>query len=200
MSQPKKHIVFDVVGTCISFDAFFTRIDEVLGRRLRTDNVDAKIFGLTWMQAAEMEYTFILMSGRYTPYKKVFKQIFYRVLFMSEIPEPRSFATDQERDTCQAAYSKLELHPGCCEMMRKDAQPVSRYFTRARFDMSPENLPSMGAYKPMLEKFTPGDQKWFAAAHMWDVSAAIKAGPGNSAAESRAPTFGTARHGQEADT
>ncbi|KAL3467195.1 hypothetical protein BJX64DRAFT_249038 [Aspergillus heterothallicus] len=36
--------------------------------------------------------------------------------------------------------------------------------------------PSMVSYKRMLDRFQEGDHKWFAAAHMWDVSAAVKAG------------------------
>lgn len=215
MSSLKKHIVFDIVGTCVSFDAFFDGIEQVIGPRLLVHNVTAKFFGFTWMQAAELEYTMLLMSGRYTPYKEVFKSLFYRILFMAGINDTRSFATDEERDMCQAAYSNLALRPGCREMMEKlrengftiwglttgDTQRVGGYFKRAGLEMPAESLvscqefmqhdsttgtvessalaivkPSMGAYKSMLDKFTPEVQKWFAAAHMWDVSAALKAG------------------------
>ena len=36
--------------------------------------------------------------------------------------------------------------------------------------------PALAAYRSMLQKFADDDVKWFAAAHMWDVSAAVKAG------------------------
>lgn len=215
MATPKKHVVFDVVGTCVSFDAFFNGIEQAIGPRLRAHNLTAKFFGFAWMQSAELEYTLLLMSGQFTPYKEVFRSIFYRVLFMAGIESPRSFATDEERDLCQAAYSKLELRPGCREMLENlknngftiwclttgDTERVGGYFKNAGIDMPSENLvschefmqhdfsssknessslsivkPSMGSYKSMLEKFAPDDQKWFAAAHMWDVSAAVKAG------------------------
>lgn len=32
--------------------------------------------------------------------------------------------------------------------------------------------PSLDAYRPVLAKFAEEDEKWFGAAHMWDVSAA----------------------------
>ncbi|OKL61874.1 hypothetical protein UA08_02276 [Talaromyces atroroseus] len=216
MASPKKHVVFDVVGTCVSFDAFFDSIEQAIGPRLLAQNVTAKLFGFAWMQAAELEHTMLRMSKREKPYAEVFKALFYRILFMAGIDDPRSFATDEERDMCHAGYSKLELRPGCREMMEKlrengftvwclttgDAQRVGGYFKRAGFDMPAENLvschdflkpgssisesadtssiefikPSMGSYQPMLDKFAPADQKWFAAAHMWDVSAAVKAG------------------------
>lgn len=211
MVRSNKHVVFDVVGTCVSFDAFFNAIDKVLGARLREHNVTARFFGFAWMQGAELEHTMMLMAGVETPYKDVFKGIFYRVLFMAGIQNPRSFATDEERDLCHAGYSQLELRPGCREMMEKlrgagltvwclttgDVARVGGYFQRAGLEMPRENLischdfkaarlpsqsaldvqkPSMGSYKAMLEKFSSNDQVWFAAAHMWDVSAAVKAG------------------------
>ena len=36
--------------------------------------------------------------------------------------------------------------------------------------------PALAAYRSVLAKFAPEDDKWFAAAHMWDVSAAVRAG------------------------
>ncbi|PYH92286.1 putative 2-haloalkanoic acid dehalogenase [Aspergillus ellipticus CBS 707.79] len=211
----QKHIVFDVVGTCVSFDAFFAAIDATIGPRLRAHTITPKFFGFAWMQVAELESTQLLMSGRYTPYADVFRAVFYRVLFMAGISDPRAFATDDERDRCHAGYSRLGLRPGCSAMMDKlrengftvwclttgDPGRVGGYFTRAGINMPTENLvscftfmahdsnagagesaslgvtkPSMGAYKPMLDRFASEDQKWFAAAHMWDVSAAVKAG------------------------
>ncbi|EED23995.1 2-haloalkanoic acid dehalogenase, putative [Talaromyces stipitatus ATCC 10500] len=211
MASPKKHIVFDVVGTCVSFDAFFDSIEQAIGPRLLAHNVTSKFFGFAWMQTAELEHTMLRMSQREKPYAEMFKALFYRVLYMAGIDNPRSFATDEERDMCHAGYSRLELRPDCKEMIEKlrdngftvwclttgDAQRVGGYFKRAGFDMPAENLvschdflkhgapdsypleffkPSMSSYKHMLEKFAPTDQKWFAAAHMWDVSAAVKAG------------------------
>ncbi|KAJ5963436.1 uncharacterized protein N7479_003312 [Penicillium vulpinum] len=211
MTSPQKHAVFDVVGTCVSFDVFLDTIEQVLGPRLREHNLSAKIFGFAWMQSSELESLMLHMSKRSVPYKDVFKALFYRVLYLSGIEDPRSFATEEERDTCQDAYSKLELRPDCRTMMEKlrengftiwclttgDTERVGGYFKRAGFEMPAENLvschqfmkhdsasespldmvkPSMGSYKPMLDKFASEDQKWFVAAHMWDVSAAVKAG------------------------
>ncbi|KAJ5300957.1 uncharacterized protein N7443_005959 [Penicillium atrosanguineum] len=211
MHVPKKHIVFDVVGTCVSFDVFLNAIEKILGPRLMQHSVNSKVFGFAWMQASELESLMLHMSKRSVPYKEVFKALFYRVLYLSGIEEPRSFATDEERDICQDAYSKLELRPDCRAMMERlrsngftiwclttgDTERVGGYFKRAGFDMPAENLvschqfmkhesaldfplamvkPSMGSYQPMLQKFGSEDQKWFVAAHMWDVSAAVKAG------------------------
>ncbi|KAG4441752.1 hypothetical protein IFR05_002743 [Cadophora sp. M221] len=208
---PKKHIVFDVVGTCVSFDAFYDRIEQILGPRLLAQHVNARHFGYTWKEAAELEFYFLLLSERYTPYGEIFKAVFYRTLHMAGISNAREFATEAERDACQAAYSELEFRPGCVEMMGKlrgagwtvwclttgDVKRVRGYFLNAGLEMPVENFvscdqfaevdpvtgakkgvykPMMAAYRPMLKLFAEEDEKWFGAAHMWDVSAAVKAG------------------------
>jgi 2-haloacid dehalogenase len=63
---------------------------------------------------------------------------------------------------------------------------VRGYFERAGIDMPLENViscdtagvakPALAAYKPALARFKDEDAKWFAAAHMWDVTAAVKVG------------------------
>lgn len=124
------------------------------------------------------------------------KALFYRTLWMAGIKEPRQFATDSERDRCQEGYSLLTLRDGakdCIEHLRSngfdvlclttaDIPRVQGYFKRGGVDMPVESFvscdtqgvakPALAAYKPVFEKFGKDDEKWFAAAHMWDVSAA----------------------------
>ncbi|KAH8701943.1 Haloacid dehalogenase-like hydrolase-domain-containing protein [Talaromyces proteolyticus] len=197
---PKKHVVFDVVGTCVSFDAFYSRINLILGPRLRHHNITAQLFGYTWMEAAELDFTFLSISERYQPYKHVLKALFYRTLWMAGVPDPRSFATDAERDQCIAGYSDLQLRPGAKECFEKlrgdgftvwcfttgDVARVRGYFENGGVDVPMENFvscdsrgvakPALEAYRSVLERFEEGDEKWFAAAHMWDVSAARMVG------------------------
>ncbi|KAH7141629.1 putative 2-haloalkanoic acid dehalogenase [Dactylonectria macrodidyma] len=196
----QKHVVFDVVGTCVSFDAFYNCIDRVIGEKLVAKNITANAFGFTWMTAAELEFTFLSISERHRPYKDVLSALFFRTLFMVGVTAPREFATDAERDACVQGYSELELRPGtkeCFATLRDagftvwclttgDTKRVGGYFERAGVDMPLENLiscdgqgvakPALAAYKPTLARFAPDDIKWFAAAHMWDVSAAVKVG------------------------
>jgi 2-haloacid dehalogenase len=200
MSPAKRHVVFDVVGTCVSFDAYFARINSVIGPKLRANSITPKHFGYTWMEAAELEFTFLSISERYKPYKDVLKALFYRTLWMAGIENPREFATDEERDQCIQGYSDLELRQGakeCFETLRAggftvwcfttgDVTRVRGYFEKAGVEMPLENFvscdtrgiakPALAAYRPVLETFALTDEKWFAAAHMWDVSAAKKVG------------------------
>ena len=196
----RKHVVFDVVGTCVSFDVFYDTIDRVIGDKLAANNTAAPFFGFSWMTAAELEFTFLSVSERHKPYKEILKALFFRTLHMAGIATPREFATDAERDQCVQAYSELKLRPGtksCFDILRNggftvwclttgDIKRVRGYFEHSGVDMPLENViscdthglakPALAAYKPAFDRFAPDDDKWFAAAHMWDVSAATKAG------------------------
>lgn len=195
-----RHVVFDVVGTCVSFDAFYHRIDEVIGVRLLECNINAAHFGYTWMTAAELEFTFLSISEHNQRYKDVLRALFYRTLGMIGIRDPRGFATDDERDTCVDAYSQLDLRDGCRECLQMlrdrgftvwclttgDVDRVKGYFDRAEIDMPRENIiscdtkgmakPSLAVYRSVLDKLQKGESPYFAGAHLWDVSAAVRAG------------------------
>lgn len=196
----QKHVVFDVVGTCVSFDAFYDGIDKTIGQKLKIQNITARSFGFAWMTAAELEFTFLSISERYKPYKEIMAALFYRTLFMMGVEDPRSFATDAEQEQCARGYSELELRAGTKDCFAKlraagftvwclttgDTKRVRGYFERGGVDMPLENFiscdtagvakPALAAYRPALAKFKEGDAKWFAAAHMWDVTAAVKVG------------------------
>lgn len=63
-----KNVVFDVVGTLISYDRIYNAIDTRLGPKLREHNVQPSFLGYTWVEVAEREYTYLSVSGAYTPY------------------------------------------------------------------------------------------------------------------------------------
>lgn len=200
MSSPKKHVVFDVVGTCVSFDAFYTCIESTIGPKLRQHTITAQHFGFTWQTAAEMEFTFFSISGGYKPYKGLLSGFFYRTLSLCGVPDPKKVFTDEERDKCVEGYSTLQMRPGTHEAFQilrdngftvwalstGDVERVSGYFERANLHMPLENLvscdsvgvakPGAAPYRFMWDRLGEHDIKWFAAAHMWDVSAATKVG------------------------
>ena len=85
MLSPRKHVIFDVVGTCLSYDAIFDTLDTRLGDRLRAECIKPKLLGYTWFEASEREYTYLSISGRYTRFYDVFACLFYRMLWMAGI-------------------------------------------------------------------------------------------------------------------
>ncbi|KAL4758879.1 FAD dependent oxidoreductase-domain-containing protein [Aspergillus foveolatus] len=198
-----KNVVFDVVGTLVSYDHLFQAIDDRLGDRLREHGIKPSLLGYTWIEVAEREYTYLSMSGRYTVFADVFCALFYRMLWMAGIKEPREFASEADLDYIMAEYAVLKLRPGAKECVQKlrdsgfkvwcftagDAKRVSGYFENEGVEMPTADLiscdtagvgkPDLESYRPLLERLKAehgGRVPWFAAGHMWDVSAARRAG------------------------
>jgi len=205
MSPPtkKKNIVFDIVGTCVGYDNFFEALETRLGDRLRSEGIKPRLFGFSWMETAERECTYLDISGRYVPFWSVFQPLFYRLLWMAGIQEPRKFATDEDSDFVVQSYRHLKARPGvheCFAELRKagftvwaltsgDQGRVGHYLKSNDIHVPEENFvscdeikvgkPAPAPYKYLLEKLgKDGDdgETWFAAAHMWDTSAAKRNG------------------------
>lgn len=197
-----KDVVFDVVGTLVSYDHLFEALEERFGDRFREAGIQPKLLGCCWLETAEREYTYLSLSGRYVIFFKVFEALFYRMLMYAGIKKPREFASTEDVQWLVNEWRKLELRPGAAECVQKlrdagftvwcftagDIERVGGYFKRGGVEMPAANLlscdssgvakPDPSAYKPVLEKLSKESNStpWFAAAHMWDVSTARTVG------------------------
>ncbi|CAH0051165.1 unnamed protein product [Clonostachys solani] len=200
-TSTNKHVVFDVVGTLVSYDAFFEAVEARLGERFRKESIGSRIFGYAWMEAGEREYTYLSVSGKYIKFFDIFRSIFYRTLWQAGIKDPRAFATDEDREFLLASYRKLTPRPGLLECFSKlraagytvwaltagDTERVAGYLEAANANFPSENFvscdtigigkPAPDSYQYILDKFPKEDlDVWFAAAHMWDAAAARNCG------------------------
>lgn len=114
-----KTVVFDVVGTCVGYTAYFKAIEDRLGPKLVAKGIKPQLLGFAWIEAAEREYTYLSISGRYVTFQEVFKALFYRMLWMAGIEEPRKFATDEDNEYIMEQYTKLQVRPGLKECFEK---------------------------------------------------------------------------------
>ncbi|ETN36630.1 haloacid dehalogenase, type II [Cyphellophora europaea CBS 101466] len=201
MSQPRKHVVWDIVGTVVSYQVGWDAINARLGDKLRAHNIDPYFFGFAWNEVAEREYTYLSMSGKYARYYDCVRGLFYRVLGQAGIEKPREFASDDDLEYILSQYRELKARPGAAECWQKlrdagftmwaftagDAARVQGYLEKNGIPCPEENFrscdtlgigkPAPECYKPLLEEFQKnGDEAWFAAAHQWDVSAAKRSG------------------------
>lgn len=200
MIPPGKHVVFDVVGTCVSYDSFFEGIESRLGDKLKAKGIKPKLLGYAWMEASEREYSYLGLSGRYVPFWTVFEPLFYRMLWMAGIEEPREFATDEDVKFIINSYRQLKARPGigeCFEKLRAsgftiwaltsgDTDRVWSYLSQNGIEIPAENFvscdslgvgkPAPASYEHLLSQFSSGQEVWFAAAHMWDSAAAKRNG------------------------
>lgn len=196
-----KNIVFDVVGTLVSYEHLFEAIDKRMGDRLRARGIQPKLLGCCWLEVAEREYTYLSLAGRYIVFYKVFEALFYRCLHYAGVQNPRSFASPEDVTYLVDEWRKLNLREGAAECVSKlreagftvwcftagDIARVGGYFAKAGVEMPAENIlscdtsgiakPTLEVYKPILSRLSEGGVKpWFAAAHLWDASAAQSAG------------------------
>ena len=114
-----KNIVFDVVGTLVSFEHLFEAIEERLGTKLRAEGIQPKLLGCSWLEVAEREYTYLSISGRYVVFFKVFEALFYRCLHYAGIENPRSFASPDDVAFLIDEWKKLRLREGAAECVSK---------------------------------------------------------------------------------
>lgn len=199
MASAGKHVAFDIVGTCISYDAVFDALDHRLGDKLRQQGIKPHLLGYLWIEVTEREYTYLSMNSRYVAFQDIFKQLFYRMLYMAGIEDPHSFANDDDLAYIMQEYLKLDARPGikeCFQILRDNgftvwavtagsADRVRGYFTNSGIDMPVENFmtcdsfkigkPDPRVYKMALDRLGDGE-KWFAAAHNWDCTAAKQNG------------------------
>ncbi|KAF1847169.1 HAD-like protein [Cucurbitaria berberidis CBS 394.84] len=202
-SKPRvKNIVFDVVGTLVSHEHFYTVIEDRLGPSLKKHSLPARLLGFAWLESAEREYTFLSLSGAYVPFAQVFEAMFFRVLHFAGVPEPRSVANEEDVKYFMQEYKKCEVRPGaklCIDTLKRegwtvwaftsgDRERVVGYFEQGGVSIDAESVvtcdeigvgkPELRAYAKLKEQIGvgEGDEVWFAAAHGWDVSAAGRAG------------------------
>ncbi|KAF9893206.1 hypothetical protein FE257_011629 [Aspergillus nanangensis] len=199
-----KNVVFDVVGTLVCYDRLVAAIDTRLGARLRALNITPLHLVNTWIEVAEREYTYLSISGKYTPFDVCLEQLFRRTLWMAGIqqdPSQAPFATPEDMVYIMSEYLHLQMRPGATECVAKlrqagftvwaltagDRERVWSYFAEAGIDLPDANMlscdasgvgkPDPLAYKPLLGRLLEeGRQPWFAAAHAWDASAARRTG------------------------
>ncbi|XHG03925.1 hypothetical protein AWENTII_007210 [Aspergillus wentii] len=183
-----------------SKNVVFDAINDRLGDLLRAHNVNAALLGNTWIETAEREYTYLSLAGKYTPFVECMEKLFYRILWMADIPEPRQFATHEDIKYMINGYQHLTMRPGAVECIAKlrdagftvwaltaaDLASVAGIFQQAGVELPSENLiscdtngvgkPDPLAYKPLFDQLSQQGRPWFAAAHAWDVTGARKAG------------------------
>lgn len=192
-------IVFDIVGTLISYKNCIVEIDKQLGDKFTKDGIDSSLFFYFWLAGAERDYSYLSQSKNYQPFAKIMEYTFYRSLFFAGVKKPRDYCTqEQVNDIIYTGFYNLRAREETKEaltLLREygfttycltdaSAERVLNYFKASDIEMSAENLiscDSLGAGKPeaivyetMSAKLSEkdDDDKWFFAAHMWDSCAA----------------------------
>ncbi len=196
---------FDVIGTCFDFDAPITTIQTRLGPTLRRANVDAKTLFFAWFYAAQRDFTYVSLAGRYSPIAEVLRLTFRRACQVVDIPGDA--VSDEDVASIMQAFKSMGPREGlkeCIDGLRDagwDVYAVTNggvetslaYYRNAQIELDEEHLlscdnlrvakPDVRVYERAQDHLTKqglgekGDgQRWFVAAHAWDLIAARAAG------------------------
>jgi 2-haloacid dehalogenase len=200
-----KSVCFDVLGTCFDFDKAIEAIEARLGSRLKTIGVDAKTLFFSWFYSAQRDFTYATIVGDYKPIAEVLKHTLRRACFIVDLPKDQS-PTDEDVAEVMKAVTSLRARPGlkaCYDGLRDAGYDVYgitnggketslKYYALADIELDKDHLLScdeIKVAKPDIRVYenanrhlnskglsTKDGDRWFVAAHAWDLMAARKQG------------------------
>ena len=204
MSGPKS-ACFDVLGTCFAFSTAITTISTRLGPKLTPLGIDPKTLFFAWFYAAQRDFTYISLAGSYTPIAQVLKHTLRRACQTVDLPADqvtdddiaavmKSITELPAREGLKECYDGLREAGWDVYGVTNGGKEASlKYYSLANITLEPDHLlscddirvakPDVKVYETANEELTSrglgqkGDgERWFVAAHSWDLIAARKAG------------------------
>ncbi|KAK8846879.1 haloacid dehalogenase, type II [Kwoniella newhampshirensis] len=198
-------VVFDVVGTCFSYDNGAEALQARLGDKLAQYGITSKLLFYSWVCSTERDYSYLSQIKQYKPFYSILSNTFTRVLFQAGVPESEleGFYAKEDVEYIMSEFKKLKPRPGLAEMMQTlrdggfevwccsdaNVDRVKGYFDAANVPMPLDHIlsadmvnagkPEPEVYKLAREKAgsdKPGEVSVFAASHAWDCAAAKSAG------------------------
>lgn len=199
-----KSASFDVIGTCFAFNTPISTIQSRLGSKLSTAAVDPKTLFFSWFYAAQRDFTYVSMTGSYVPIAQVLKSTFRRACAVVDLPVDT--VSDEDVEEIMKAFKAMGPRDGlrkCFDGLREagwDVYGVTNggsetslnYYRNAGIELDEAHLlscDSISIAKPDVRVYENADrhlterelgkeegERWFVAAHAWDLIAARKAG------------------------
>lgn len=200
-----KSASFDVIGTCFGFDGVIAAITTRIGPQLAAVGVDPKTLYFSWFFAGQRDFTNVSLAGSYKPIAQVLRSTFRRACMTVDLPPGQVSDEDvSEIMKAFAAMPPREGLKRCYDGLRKagwDVFAVTNggvstslgYYEKANIELDEAHLlscddlkvakPNARVYENAHRHLTArglgseGDgERWFVAAHAWDVTAARTAG------------------------
>ncbi|TKA74764.1 hypothetical protein B0A55_03856 [Friedmanniomyces simplex] len=200
-----KSACFDVLGTCFDFTPTIDTIRDRLGDKLTAVNVDPKSLFFSWFYAAQRDFTYTSICGSYTPIAKILKLTFKRACMIVDLPADQVSDEDVAAVMdCITKLPPRKALRECFDGLRKagwDVYAVTnggkqtslKYYELANIELDADHLlscddiqvakPDIRVYEAANQHLTSGGvgregdgERWFVAAHSWDLIAARKAG------------------------
>lgn len=198
----QKSASFDVLGTCFDFDSAISKIQTRLSPLLKQYSIDPKSLFFSWFYAGQRDFTYTSLAGTYTPIAQILKSTFRRACAVVDIPPSK--ITDEDVAAVMEEVKRLKPRPGlktCYDGLRAagwDVYGVTnggketslKYYELVGIELDKEHLLSCdeiqvakpdirvyeNAHKHLTARGVGNEERWFVAAHAWDLIQARKAG------------------------
>ncbi|KDE04650.1 hypothetical protein MVLG_04948 [Microbotryum lychnidis-dioicae p1A1 Lamole] len=199
-------IVFDVLGTCFSFDPAIDAVREMFPEKFSSEAHARSVID-DWFHSSQRDFVYLSMNGGYTPIAQILKATLPRVLQMNQIT-----ATTLTQDDLSPVLSIIPSLPPrpslveCSALLLAAENPSFQlmaatngadkttrgFYKSALGDEEAEKWmyfscdeievakPAPVVYEAIWERLRSKalgkDGGWFVASHTWDLYAAKKAG------------------------
>lgn len=203
--MPRKSACFDVLGTCFDFGPTISAIDQRIGPQLSKINIDSKTLFFSWFYAAQRDFTYTSICGSYTPIAKILKHTFKRACMTVDLPAGEVSDEDvaaimktvtelPPRQGLKECFDGLREAGWDVYAVTNGGKETSlKYYTLADIELDADHLlscddikmakPDVRVYEKANQHLTSrglgkesDGERWFVAAHAWDLIAARKAG------------------------
>ncbi len=200
-----KSASFDVIGTCFGFKEPINAIQSRLGAKLAAHNVDSKSLFFSWFYCAQRDFTYVSLAGAYKPIADILRLTFKRACYVVDLPEDiatdedvdeimKAFKAMTPREGLKRCYDGLrEAGWDVYGVTNGGVQTSLNYYRLANIELDEDHLlscdslkvakPDMRIYEKVNTHLTrravdkqDDGERWFVAAHAWDLTAARNAG------------------------
>jgi 2-haloacid dehalogenase len=194
---------FDVIGTCFEFSRPISVIQERLRPKIPPSHpFDATSLFFSWFYAGQRDFTYVSLCSSYTPIAQILSQTFRRACRVVDLPT--DIVSDDDIAAIMDAFKSMSPRPGlkkCFDGLRaagwdvygvtNGGKEVSlKYYHSAEIELDAEHLVSCdeikiakpdpkvyeNAQRHLSARGVGEGDRWFVAAHAWDLIAARKAG------------------------
>lgn len=188
-------IVFDVLGTLFTFTPFTTSLQYLFPE---LPSSTAQAITDDWFHSSQRDFTYLSLSGRYTPIAEVLKASLPRVLLMNGLTPPENlgpimsnfqslparsgFAEAVRLLTSTGKYKLVAATNGGLDSTQGLLRGALGDSAASKWDVfSCDEIkvakPNKEVYEKVWEKIGGKEQSaWFVASHTWDLLAAKNAG------------------------
>ncbi|KAF1354290.1 HAD-like protein [Lizonia empirigonia] len=196
---------FDVIGTCFDFSAPIQAIHTRLSGALTSANSDPKTLFFSWFYAAQRDFTYVSLAGAYKPIAEILRLTFKRACLVVDMPADaasdadvavvmKAFKSMGPREGLKECFDGLrEAGWDVFGVTNGGLETSLGYFRNASIELDERHLlscdglrvakPDVRVYERAQDHLTKqglggkGDgERWFVAAHAWDLTAARCAG------------------------